>query len=65
MSGLEERILHKMLVKKEAALVLLCQGLYYFVVSFLSSFLLFIFNVDFAEHVSAATDLLFSCAIEL
>lgn len=66
-SVLEERILHKILVKREAILVLPCKGFsfYFFFVSFLLSCLLFIFNVDFAEHVSAATDLLFSCVIEL
>lgn len=45
--------------------MLLCKGFYFFVVSLLLSCLLFVFNVDFAEHVSAATDLLFSCVIEL
>lgn len=54
-----------MLVKKEAVLMLLCKGLHFIVVSFLLSCSLLIFNVDFAEHVSAATDLLFSCVNEL
>lgn len=45
--------------------MLLCKGFCFSVVSLLLSCLLFVFNVDFAEHVSAATDLLFSCVIEL